>query len=250
MIAACLIGLATVVFYARFIDWCEYRPQLVEIPDPFFQYLPLRDTSWPIGATLWGSALWFFTHWREWDHENAIWCFVALMISRSFVLYTHPFRGHHTMIPLRDPILEFFTRTARQPYLNDCSFGGHCSTLFALGLLHESQRALYFTAALVTSILIVISRAHYTADNLIAPMFSYWCFKMAPSLREFWSHWVSLPLSLALALVMVVCSLRLLRRQPVKHPNCTGSDCKDSPSAILPSPTGPSPTPPASQPRP
>jgi hypothetical protein len=188
MIESCLIGLSVLFFYAWFVEYCEHRTNLVEINDPLFDYLPIYDTSIPIGIILWVQTIFFFMNWSLWDQERAIWCFVILMISRSFVLYFHPFQGHHTMEPLRDVIIEWITGTQSEPFVSDNSFSGHCSTLFALGLLLDRYKTIYFALTLITACLLIISRVHYTADCIIAPIFSYWAYNMAPHLMTFWKE--------------------------------------------------------------
>ena len=188
MIESCLLGLSVVFFYANFVDKCETRTNLVEINDPLFEYIPIYDTSLPIGIILWCCTIFFFFNWASWDQELAIWCFVILIIARCFVLYTHPFQGHHTMLPLRDVVLDWITDTQSNPRRMDLSFSGHTSTLFALGLILRHYMMFYFVCTVATAALLILSRVHYTADTIIAPVFSYWAYKMAPLLMMFWKE--------------------------------------------------------------
>jgi hypothetical protein len=196
MIEACLIGLSVLCSYAFFVEKCERRTNLVEINDPLFEYLPIYDTSIPIGVILWFSTVFFFLNWDAWDQELAIWCFVILMVSRSFVLFFHPFLGHHTMKPLRDVVIEYFTGTT-DPWISDNSFSGHASTLFAFGLLLNRFQMLYFVLTITTACLLVLSRVHYTADCIIAPIFSFWAYHMSPHLMSFWK---SVPICMTLGI--------------------------------------------------
>lgn len=215
MIDACILGLSVLCFYMEFMARCERRTNLVEINDPLFEWLPICDTSLPIGIILWFCTLFFFANWPLWDQELTIWCFIILMISRSFVLYTHPFLGHHTMIPLRDVFIEWVTGTDQEPLRSDMSFSGHCSTLFALGLLLRPYYTFYFVATILTAILLVLSRVHYTADCLIAPIFAYWAFMMAPELMVFWHTHVSIIVTVLLSMGFL--SFSALPRIACKH---------------------------------
>jgi hypothetical protein len=176
MFVTIAISLSIFLWYSRYVvPWNEQRRELVEIPDPLFRYLPILDTSRAINFILY--TVFIHAVWNGIDTLSFCWTFSLLMIMRSMVLYLHPFKGHHTMKPLRDPLVEWFLGKSK-PLLHDCSFSGHVSTLVALGLLAE--RPLYHVAAAVTGVLLILSRVHYGADCAIAPFFAYLSYEWWP----------------------------------------------------------------------
>lgn len=167
------------VGYICILRWNEGRPELVVIPDPLFKYLPLYDTSIPVNFILYLSSVMVALHIKELDPTLSCKTWILLMLVRTLVLWLHPFQGCPYMKPLRDPILDFIIGFHQDPLRNDCSFSGHCSTLVTFGLLLPAQQLFFFSAAFITSILLILSRVHYSADCLIAPMAALFCFRMA-----------------------------------------------------------------------
>jgi len=191
------ITLSMVRLYIYILHSNEQRPYLVEIPDPVFKYLPIYDTSWPCAIILYFCAGHFVWHSSEVDLELCCWTFILLMIARCSILWLHPFRGHHTMIPLRDPIIDCILNVG-SPLIHDCSFSGHCSTLVALGFLMPSQSQFFWWSAAITAILLVLSRVHYTADCVIAPVVAHFCFRLAHEFHQYWPSLSSWPLAILL----------------------------------------------------
>ena len=185
--ATYLLTLSVLRWYMVMMARNERRPGLVELPDPTFAYLPLRDTSVPLSCLLWTSAGVFVTHWSEWENERFCWTFILFMVFRSLVLWLHPFQGHHTQIPLRDVFIERFMG-ATQPMLHDASFSGHTSMLVIMGLLMSSYRWWFWCATTLTILLLVISRVHYLADCIIAPPIVYSLYQLAAPLADAWCH--------------------------------------------------------------
>lgn len=191
----------------------EHRKNLVEIDDPIYHIIPLCDTSIPVFSLLWiGSSVFFYLY-EQWDWMHGAWSFMLLMIFRSIVLYLHPFKGHDSMIPLVDPITEFFVRT-RQPFRNDLSFSGHVSTLVLFGLLLPSEyKVYYWWGAFVTGWLLILSRVHYTADVFIAPMFSYFCYHLAATLYPLWYLYGNVPAAFAISFILLGLTLIDLKKK-------------------------------------
>jgi hypothetical protein len=166
-------------WYGYIIKWNETRPYLSEINDPIFRWIgkPI-DATYPVAICLYVSLAIFIYNYMYWTTQmsTVLWTFILIMISRSLVLYLHPFQGHHTMIPLRDLLVETFLNETK-PLRSDCSYSGHCSTIMALGLNCPPKYTMYFfILTLLSAYFLVKSRVHYSADCLLAIIFSHYCY--------------------------------------------------------------------------
>lgn len=189
-VSSIVLLVTIMVWYSQWVlPSNEVRPYLVEIPDPLFKFLPVYDTSWPVAMCLWSTTLLFVVHGNQWNKMEATWTFILLMLTRSLILYLHPFRGHHTMKPLRDVILERFI-PVEKPMLHDLSVSGHTSTIVAMGLILHSYAWFCWIAAALTTAFLVLSRVHYTADCVIAPMFSFFCYHASDEAFRVWRRWM------------------------------------------------------------
>lgn len=184
-----LLTLSVGVTYTKFLLKMERRTNLVELDDPLFRYLPRYDTSIPVFLLLYTTMLTFLYNWYEWDNRKLCFSLMFIFATRSFVLWTHPFKGHKDMHPLIDPIIDRFLFGVSEPNQEDLSYSGHCATICLFAWHLESYRHLYFLFAFLTSIALVSSRVHYTADCFIAPFFSYISYQCSNDMLELWQAW-------------------------------------------------------------
>ena len=171
------------------LNWNEKRKYLTEIEDPIFQYVPRFDASIPVMIMLYISAVLFALNWQVWDTLQTCWTFNILFCTRSVILYLHPFKGHKSMIPLRDILLEKIQGTTT-PLRNDLSFSGHVSTIVTLGLLVPHMRWFFWICGILTSICLICSRVHYSADCVIAPFFAFFAYNNSSDMQYLWSTYV------------------------------------------------------------
>lgn len=184
-------GILTVSFLAWYatvlMPWNEQRPELVEIPDPILPRLPRKDVSWPVTTILYTAGARFLWNWDVWDPMHACWTFLLLMMTRALILWLHPFRAPHDVIPLRDPLVERFVGTT-QPLVCDLSISGHMMQLMAFYLLMPGFEWFYGLSMLVTGVLMMVGRVHLTGDLCIAIPVAYWCVQIADDLFRWWQQ--------------------------------------------------------------
>ena len=158
------------IYSGYFLHWNERRDCVVQIYDPLFQFFPRMDTSIPVMVLMYTSIYNFGINYMELDWRATMWSFSLLFLLRIFVLYLHPFKAHEEIIPLRDVITDYLLGVSK-PLVNDLSFSGHVSFICLLSCL-DSNWQYYCHCAFLCAVLMVCSRAHYTADCFIAPLFS------------------------------------------------------------------------------
>ena len=193
-----LLSFSFWVAYATYgLHWNENRDYLTEIQDPLYKYFPRFDASVPVMVMLYLCGIVFFSHWNYWDDMSACWSFNILICSRLMILYLHPFKGHKSMIPLKDIIIEKFEGVS-QPLKNDLSFSGHVSTLVMFGFLFPMYQWLFWTCACLTGFCLICSRVHYSADCVMAPFFSFFAHSVHKNIQIIWITFVPLWVTLTL----------------------------------------------------
>jgi hypothetical protein len=95
--------------------------------------------------------------------------YTIMQILRGSFLLIVPLEPSPEIIPLEDPFLKLTFYNGR-PNLKDLFFSGHIATILIIGFFITSYklRIAVFTAAIITSALLVQQRVHYIADVLAA----------------------------------------------------------------------------------
>jgi hypothetical protein len=200
-----LLTLGVGMCYTRYLLKMEQRSNLVELDDPLFRYIPHRDTSMSVFILLYTSMAVFFFNWDAWDNRRFCFSLIHMMITRSFVLWTHPFLGRRDMYPLVDPLIDKFMFGVDEPLLNDQSFSGHSAILCMFAWHIHAYRMLFLSLAFITSVCLVSSRVHYTADCFISVPFTYLAYMSAHNMVTIWNsvcgHGATIVVSVVLILV-------------------------------------------------
>jgi hypothetical protein len=106
--------------------------------------------------------------------------YCLLVFMRIFFLYIIPLNPAETIIPLRDPVVDYFFYN-ETVITKDLFFSGHISTLFLLFLFIPGKRLkLFFVlVTLLVSALLLMQHSHYTIDIIAAPFFSWISYKLS-----------------------------------------------------------------------
>jgi membrane-associated phospholipid phosphatase len=98
------------------------------------------------------------------------------------IMYLMPLDPPSTMITLHDPFVELYG--SGLVLTRDLFFSGHTATLFliALALPTARQRAFGLAVTTLVGVGVLFQHAHYSADVLAAPFFSYACYRLAARL--------------------------------------------------------------------
>jgi len=192
------------------LQWNERRRYLTEIQDPLYAYLPRFDASVPVMIVLYGSFAFIGWNMKSVNVMDLCWSLNTLFICRVMVLYLHPFKGHRSMIPLRDRVIEI-VQGVQEPLRHDLSFSGHVSMLTLFGFLLPSHRLWFWCSASITAVCLTCSRVHYSADCMIAPFFAYIGHCMGQFAAKMWRTNVSFEVSTGIGLALF-CAGTLIRK--------------------------------------
>lgn len=178
-LCALVLLVTTVWWYGRILlPWQETRQDLVPLNDLVLEVLPRVDLSVPIALLHWFGMLLFFGLYNEWDPNEVMFAFTVAIWVRSLVLVLHPFDAPRKCIPLRDPIVEWFIGTQNAPLTRDLSIGGHNLMTVTCGVILGGRFThAYYMLALLEGLMLMITRAHYTADIILSML-------VAPSAYE------------------------------------------------------------------
>lgn len=178
IISAALIYSFTLIFL-HFFDFIEARTG-TQLNDYLLQVLPAIDVSWAIFFILYSSiVVGLIAHLA---HPKAI-----LLIMQTYVLITFvrigvitlfPLEPPFDYLPLREPVIQFFTNGGKI-ISKDLFFSGHVSTIMSIYLGSHLPRTKKYLFACVwlMSLLLMVQHVHYTIDVLAAIPATWLVFK-------------------------------------------------------------------------
>jgi len=175
-VAITLIALiASLIALKNFLRWNETRPGKV-LSDPILNLFPPADLTWLIFLLVYGGvigALFLLAH----DPERllrTIQGYVLIILLRILTMLLFPLEPPPGMIPLQDPIVQFFGGMASTPN-KDLLFSGHTATMFLLYLNVSGKRSrqVFLLGTLAVAVGILLQHVHYTIDVLVAALIAY-----------------------------------------------------------------------------
>jgi len=170
-----LVFILTVL--ANFLNFVETR-EGVMLKDPILKLFEPTDLTWLtfglIYISLFAALFTFLTN----PHLllKAFQSYIILVVLRIIAMYLLPLNPPEKMIPLNDPVVEFFG--TGQLLTKDLFFSGHTATIFLLYLLADKKsfEVLFLIAAIVVGICVLLQHVHYSIDVFVAPFFAYCSF--------------------------------------------------------------------------
>lgn len=159
--------------YARFLTWFETQSIIplmtirnITIP------LTVRDYSNYIAALMYINIL--LNHIVSSSSLSDIlrfwFTYANLCLMKICAMLFVPLEPPSGIIPLRDPVLEYFT--GGRPMTRDLFFSGHIGTLCLCFLMsrHTTTTIIHSISIIVVSVLILAQRVHHLVDILWAPI--------------------------------------------------------------------------------
>jgi hypothetical protein len=164
----------------RFLYYNRVRPG-TELNDPVLALFKPMDLSWPIFILLYSSIILFLVHMlaRPQTFIPAVRAFLFLFVIRAVFIYLVPLNPPAGLILLKDPFIDNVIGFKNQ-VLNDLFFSGHIADLSFFIFCCTSKKLRYYLvpATIAVAIMLLIQRAHYTADVLTSPMAAYFCYSV------------------------------------------------------------------------
>lgn len=183
-----LVGMTTALVaalsgFARFLGVNEARSGAA-LDDPLLVHLAPVDLTWVTFGLIYVStfcALWYLAR-----HPRAllvgITAYAVMSIIRMTMMYVTPLAPPDGLIPLVDPVIEFFGTGATVN--RDLFFSGHTSTLFLLFLTANIRtlRVFFLACTVAVAACVLIQHVHYTVDVLVAPFAAFGAHRIARSI--------------------------------------------------------------------
>jgi len=162
---------------ANFLNFVEAREGVV-LNDPILKLFKPVDLTWLsfglIYISLFAALISFYQN--PLLLLNAFQSYTLLIAIRIMSMYLVPLNPPETMIPLNDPVVEFFG--TGQLLTKDLFFSGHTATIFLLYLLADKKllKTFFLVSAIVVGIGVLLQHVHYSIDVFVAPFFAYCSF--------------------------------------------------------------------------
>ena len=168
-------------FIHRFFEYIQARSGYI-LNDPVLNLFTPVDTSAFIFTIMYIAILTSLAYIirNPFLFIKGLQAFCMLSFMRICTLYFVPLEPDVSIIPLRDPIVDYLFYN-QVLITKDLFFSGHVSTMFLLFLFVPGKRlkAFVFIVTLIVAILILLQHSHYTIDVVAAPLFSYLSFRLA-----------------------------------------------------------------------
>jgi hypothetical protein len=105
--------------------------------------------------------------------------FSIVILARTLSIYLVALEPPKDMVPLYDPMANFFLHTHDIFVDKDLFFSGHVAALVLLGLLvvNKYAKAWVFLSTFAVGVMIMWQHVHYSTDVLFAPVASYIAYK-------------------------------------------------------------------------
>jgi hypothetical protein len=164
----------------RFLYYNRVRPG-AELNDPVLALFSPMDLSIPIFLLLYSSVLVFLLHMiaRPQTFVHTVRAFLFLFAIRAVFIYLVPLAPPAGLILLKDPFIDNVIGFKNQ-VLNDLFFSGHIADLsfFIFCCTNKKMQYYLILSTLAVAIMLLIQRAHYTADVFTSPMAAYFCYSV------------------------------------------------------------------------
>lgn len=169
---------------ARFLEQNEGRPGVV-LPDPVLALFSPVDLTWLTFALIYiGLVAAVVSLLRHPETLLlAIQAYSVMVGFRIIAMTLVPLEPPVTMIPLQDPLVEYFgTGTL---LTKDLFFSGHTSTLFLLFLVtpRSALKKVFLACTVLVACCVILQHVHYAIDVYVAPFVAYAAYRIVLLVR-------------------------------------------------------------------
>ncbi|HLI91974.1 MAG TPA: phosphatase PAP2-related protein [Puia sp.] len=179
-ISGLIIIIAILSSLPVFFQYIERR-QGAQLNDPVLGLLAPHNVSLPLFVVIWAISAYYIYRAAQTPQLflNFLWAYIVLLIFRSLTITLIPLDPPAGLIPLVDPLSNFFY--GDKFVTKDLFFSGHTSTVFLLylSLPRRAGRNLALIATTVVAVLLLVQHVHYTFDVLGGLVFAWIAHKIA-----------------------------------------------------------------------
>ncbi len=177
--------IVTMIRLSGFLEFIEIRGGAM-LHDPVLRHFSPIDLSTPIFIILYPCVILAFIFLLQNPRQLLITfqSYIVLIIFRIIALFLLPLDPPLTIIPLADPIVQFFVNG--NVLTRDLFFSGHTSLMFLLFLTVQKKwlRIIFIIGTVLTATFVILQHVHYTVDVFIAPFMSFTSYMIISNVRN------------------------------------------------------------------
>ncbi|WP_118951244.1 phosphatase PAP2-related protein [Taibaiella helva] len=181
LIVISLVFAAILFFFPFFFQHIEQRDGYL-LKDFIVDHVKPADVSVPIFVCIWGiTFLMIFRCIRNpMLFLVGLYGFIVLTLMRMLTISLIPLNPPHGLIPLVDPLSNFFYGNKSSFVTKDLFFSGHVSSqfLYFLCLLKPLDKKLALASTIIVGSLVLVQHVHYTVDVVAAIPLSYLAYRI------------------------------------------------------------------------
>jgi hypothetical protein len=185
LVSSLFFQILTLMLLADFLKYIEQRNGIT-LNDPILNILKPADFTWITFGLIYTCVFAAIISFGNNPDEIvlAFQAYSGLILIRISAMYLTPLDPPAGMIPLEDPLVEFFGTGLL--LTKDLFFSGHTALLFLLFLIETQKylKILFLASAVIVGICLLFQHVHYSIDVFAAPFFSYAVFRLVLKLRQ------------------------------------------------------------------
>lgn len=165
-----------------FFAHIEKRPGIV-LHDVVLNWLPAVDVSVATFLIIWTMIIFWLVRCIQEPGMMLLsaWATLLLFASRMISISLLPLDPPARLIPLIDPVSNFFYGGPHVFMTKDLFYSGHTSTQFMIFLCFRKRqnKLIALAAAITVGLLVLVQHVHYTIDVIGAFIFPYFMYRLA-----------------------------------------------------------------------
>lgn len=165
--------ISTMLVFSKFTQFVEMRKG-IQFNDPILATFHAIDLTKSIFVMIYGGILLALISLLSSPYRLMILfqAYALMVMARMVTLFILPLAPPHGMIFLQDPFVEYFGTS--KTIDNNLFFSGHTATIFLLYLcVPKKLKIPFFLISLFIAVSVLLQKAHYTVDVVIAPCISF-----------------------------------------------------------------------------
>jgi membrane-associated phospholipid phosphatase len=163
----------TMMIFSKFTQFIEMRKG-IQFNDPILASFQAIDLTKSIFFMIYGGITLALFSLLSSPYRLMILlqAYALMVLARMVTLFTLPLAPPAGMIFLQDPFVEYFGTS--KTIDNNLFFSGHTATVFLLFLcVPKKLKIPFFFISIFIAISVLLQKAHYTIDVIIAPCISF-----------------------------------------------------------------------------
>ncbi len=177
-----LVLIGILIYFPYFFAMIEQKEGSI-INDALLANIPTKDLSVPIFIVLWSTSLLILIRCIQNPSMLILflWSFILVTLSRFITIQLFPLNPPDGLIPLKDPLTNFFYGGTDMFIRKDLFYSGHTSSQFLifLTLTKKWDKRVALLSSLVIGSFVLVQHIHYTIDVLAAYIITYLIFRIA-----------------------------------------------------------------------